>query len=86
VHYSNIGRYERGDAKPSAEVLNRIAQALYTSQDYWRDPLEGGYTKESLIRFASQQPFFFPVAYESETFNAPGKKKAWALNGPGFLS
>lgn len=34
VHYSNIGRYERGDAKPSAEVLNRIAQALDTSPDY----------------------------------------------------
>ena len=26
VHISNIGRYERGDAQPSAEVLNRIAQ------------------------------------------------------------
>lgn len=34
VHYSNIGRYERGNAKPSAEVLNRIAQALDTSPDY----------------------------------------------------
>lgn len=34
VHYSNIGRYERGDAKPSAEVLNRIAQALDASPDY----------------------------------------------------
>ena len=34
VHYSNIGRYERGDAKPSAEVLNRLAQALDTSPDF----------------------------------------------------
>ena len=34
VHISNIGRYERGDAKPSAEVLNRIAQALDVSPDY----------------------------------------------------
>lgn len=34
THYSNIGRYERGDAKPSAEVLNRIAQVLETSPDY----------------------------------------------------
>lgn len=34
VHYSNIGRYERGDAKPSAEVLNRIAQALDTTPDF----------------------------------------------------
>lgn len=34
VHYSNIGRYERGDAKPSAEVLNRLAQALDISPDF----------------------------------------------------
>ncbi len=34
VHYSNIGRYERGDAKPSAEVLNRIAKVLEVSPDY----------------------------------------------------
>ena len=34
THYSNIGRYERGDAKPSAEVLNRIAQVLEVSPDY----------------------------------------------------
>lgn len=34
VHYSNIGRYERSDAKPSAEVLNRIAQALEISPDF----------------------------------------------------
>lgn len=34
THYSNIGRYERGDAKPSAEVLNRISQILEISPDY----------------------------------------------------
>ena len=34
VHYTNIGRYERGDAKPSVEVLNRLAQALDISYDY----------------------------------------------------
>ena len=34
VHYTNIGRYERGDAKPSVEVLNRLAQALDISPDY----------------------------------------------------
>lgn len=34
THYSNIGRYERGDAKPSAEVLNRIAQVLEISPDF----------------------------------------------------
>jgi transcriptional regulator with XRE-family HTH domain len=34
VHYSNIGRYERGDAQPSAELLNRIARALEVSPDF----------------------------------------------------
>ncbi len=34
VHYTNIGRYERGDAAPSADVLNRIAKALEVSPDY----------------------------------------------------
>ncbi len=34
VHYTNVGRYERGDAKPSSEVLNRIASALEVSPDY----------------------------------------------------
>lgn len=34
VHYTNIGRYERGDAAPSADVLNRIAKALEVSPDF----------------------------------------------------
>jgi transcriptional regulator with XRE-family HTH domain len=34
VHYTNIGRYERGDASPSADVLNKIASALELSPDY----------------------------------------------------
>lgn len=34
VHYTNVGRYERGDAKPSADVLNRLAYALEVSPDY----------------------------------------------------
>jgi len=34
VHYTNIGRYERGEANPSADVLNRLAQALDVSPDY----------------------------------------------------
>jgi transcriptional regulator with XRE-family HTH domain len=34
VHYTNIGRYERGDASPSADVLNKIARALEVSPDY----------------------------------------------------
>ncbi len=34
VHYTNVGRYERGDAKPSADVLNRLANALEVSPDF----------------------------------------------------
>lgn len=34
VHYTNVGKYERGDAKPSADVLNRLASALEVSPDY----------------------------------------------------
>ncbi len=34
VHYTNIGRYERGDAIPSSGVLNRIAKVLEVSADY----------------------------------------------------
>jgi transcriptional regulator with XRE-family HTH domain len=34
VHYTNIGRYERGDASPSADVLNRISSALEINADF----------------------------------------------------
>lgn len=34
VHYTNIGRYERGEAKPSSDVLKRLADALELSTDY----------------------------------------------------
>jgi|ERR1019366_9345632 transcriptional regulator with XRE-family HTH domain len=34
VHHSQIGRYEKGDASPSAEVLKKMANALDVSTDY----------------------------------------------------
>lgn len=34
VHYTNVGRYERGEANPSSAVLNRIAQVLEVSPDF----------------------------------------------------
>lgn len=34
VHYTNIGRYERGEANPSTDILNRIAKALEASPDF----------------------------------------------------
>src|SRR5690348_3724102 len=34
VHYSQIGRYERNEASPSADVLKKIANALDVTTDY----------------------------------------------------
>ena len=55
VHYTNVGRYERGDAKPSAEVLNRLAGALEVSPDYLMngildDKAEGSLSDQELLR------------------------------------
>jgi transcriptional regulator with XRE-family HTH domain len=34
IHYSQIGRYERGEASPSADALKKMANALDVSTDY----------------------------------------------------
>jgi transcriptional regulator with XRE-family HTH domain len=34
VHHSQIGRYEKGEASPAAEVLKKMANALNVSTDY----------------------------------------------------
>jgi transcriptional regulator with XRE-family HTH domain len=34
VHFTQIGRYERGESQPSAEVFARIATTLGVSTDY----------------------------------------------------
>ena len=34
IHYSQIGRYERNEASPSADVLKKMANALDVSTDY----------------------------------------------------
>lgn len=34
VHFTNIGKYERDEAIPSADVLNRIAKALDVTTDF----------------------------------------------------
>jgi len=34
IHHSQIGRYEKGEASPSAEVLKKMANALNVSADY----------------------------------------------------
>ena len=34
VHYNHIGRYERGQSKPTAETLSKLADALGVSSDF----------------------------------------------------
>ncbi|QMU66183.1 MAG: helix-turn-helix domain-containing protein [Flavobacteriaceae bacterium] len=34
VHFTNVGKYERAEAMPSADVLNRVAKALEVSPDF----------------------------------------------------
>lgn len=34
VHFTNLGKYEREEAMPSADVLNRIAKALDVTNDF----------------------------------------------------
>jgi transcriptional regulator with XRE-family HTH domain len=34
IHYSQIGRYERNQASPSADILKKMANALDVSTDY----------------------------------------------------
>jgi transcriptional regulator with XRE-family HTH domain len=34
VHHSQIGRYEKGEASPAAEVLKKMANALDVSTDF----------------------------------------------------
>lgn len=34
VHVTNISRYERGENKPTSQVLSRLADALAVSADY----------------------------------------------------
>ena len=41
VHYTHIGRYERGQAKPTTETLRRLAEVLGVSLDYLVDGATG---------------------------------------------
>ncbi len=34
LHYTQIGRYERGDSKPTSGVLKRLADVLEVTTDY----------------------------------------------------
>ncbi len=34
IHYTQIGRYERGDSNPSSTILKKLADILEVSTDY----------------------------------------------------
>ncbi len=44
VHFTQVSRYERGETKPSAEAMTKMARALNTTVDY----LMNGSTSELL--------------------------------------
>lgn len=48
VHQNHIGRYERGESKPSADALHRLADALGVSTDYL---FEGSSDEAAKARF-----------------------------------
>lgn len=37
LHYTQIGRYERGESRPSSDVLKRLAGVLNVSTDFLMD-------------------------------------------------
>lgn len=52
VHYTHIGRYERGISKPAAETLNRLANVLGVSGDYL---IEGTTTEAAKAKFEDRE-------------------------------
>ncbi len=52
IHYTHIGRYERGTSRPSADTLNRMAQTLGVSTDYL---LEGNNEQAACAHFEDRQ-------------------------------
>jgi len=52
LHYTHIGRYERGASKPSADALRRLADALGVSTDYL---MEGTTDEAAKARFEDRE-------------------------------
>ena len=52
MHYTHIGRYERGESRPSADTLKRLADALGVTSDYL---LEGATTEAAKARFEDRE-------------------------------
>lgn len=52
VHQNHIGRYERGESKPTADALKRLANALGVSADYL---IEGTRDEAAKARFEDRE-------------------------------
>ena len=48
VHHSQVGRYEKGEASPSAEVLKKMANALDVSTDFLMNGTTADLAAESI--------------------------------------
>lgn len=52
LHYTHIGRYERGASRPSADAVHRLAEALGVSTDYL---MEGATEEAAKARFEDRE-------------------------------
>ena len=52
LHYTHIGRFERGASRPSGDTLKRLADALGVTSDYL---LDGANDEAAKARFADRE-------------------------------
>lgn len=52
LHYTHIGRFERGASRPGGDTLKRLADALGVSSDYL---LEGAVDEAAKAKFADRE-------------------------------
>ena len=52
LHYTHIGRFERGTSRPSGDTLKRLADALGVTSDYL---LEGAANEAAKAKFADRE-------------------------------
>ncbi len=52
LHYTHIGRFERGTSRPGSDTLKRLADVLGVSSDYL---LEGAETEAAKARFEDRE-------------------------------
>jgi transcriptional regulator with XRE-family HTH domain len=61
VHFTQISRYERGETKPNAQAMTKLAKALDTTVDFLMNGstddivLDAGLEKELISRFKQVQ-------------------------------